>query len=44
MRNDNHHIKIKNLSTGKEEGFMLASGDTPYMIQGVDNVAQRVSD
>lgn len=44
MRKDNHHIIIKNLTTGKEEGFMLASGDAPYQIQGIDNVAQRVAD
>lgn len=44
MRKDNYHITIKNLSTGKEEGFMLASGDAPYQIQGIDNVAQRVAD
>lgn len=44
MRKDNHHILIKNLSTNEEQGFMLASGDTPYSIQGVDNVAQRVQD
>lgn len=44
MRKDNYHITIKNLTTWREEGFMLASGDTPYQIQGIDNVAQRVAD
>lgn len=44
MRKDNHHILIKNLATNEEQGFMLASGDTPYSIQGVDNVAQRIAD
>jgi len=39
-----YHITIKNLRTGQLEGFMLASGDTPYSIQGVDNIAQRISD
>ena len=44
MRKDNYHITIKNLTTLREEGFMLASGDMPYQIQGIDNVAQRVAD
>lgn len=44
MRKDNHHILIKNLATNEEQGFMLASGDTPYSVQWVDNVAQRVQD
>lgn len=41
---NNYHITLKNLRTGIQHGFMLASGDTPYMVQGVDNIAQRIAD
>lgn len=41
---NNYHITLRNLRTGVLQGFMLAGGDTPYMVQGVDNIAQRVQD
>ena len=44
MRKDAHHIQIKNLRTGQEEGFMLTSGDKPFTVQGVDTIATRISE
>lgn len=44
VNKNNYHITIKNLRTGILHGFMLAGGDTPYMVQGVDNIAQRIQD
>ena len=41
---NNYHITLKNLRTWVTEGFMLAWGDTPYVVQGVDNIAQRIQD
>lgn len=39
-----YHITIKNLRTQQLEGFMIANGDSPYTVQGVDNIAQRIQD
>ncbi len=44
VNKNNYHITLKNLRTGVLHGFMLAGGDTPYMVQGVDNIAQRIQD
>jgi len=44
VNKNNYHITLKNLRTGVLHGFMLAGGDTPYMVQGVDNIAQRIAD
>jgi len=44
VNKNNYHITLKNLRTGVLHGFMLAGGDTPYMVQGVDNIAQRITD
>jgi len=44
VNKNNYHITLKNLRTGILHGFMLAGGDTPYMVQGVDNIAQRIAD
>lgn len=32
-RKDDHHIRIKNLRTGEEQGFMLTAGDKPFSVQ-----------
>lgn len=43
-RQDAHHIQIKNLRTGQQEGFLLTSGDKPFAVQGVDTIATRISE
>lgn len=43
-RKDDYHIRVKNLKTWKDMGFMLTSGDKPFTIQGMDNQATRVSE
>lgn len=44
MRKDDHHIRIKNLRTGVEQGFMLTAGDKPFTIQGMDVTAIRIAE
>lgn len=44
MRQDSHHIQIKNLRTGQKEGFMLTAWDKPFTVQWVDTIATRISE